>query len=425
MVDRLKKLSPEFKKVLKTASKLSAKSGYKIYLVGGVVRDLILRKKVFDLDIVVEGDAIKLASKLSKQLSSGFKRHHVFGTATVIWKGHKIDFVTARSEHYPHWGALPKVKPASLAEDLLRRDFSINAMAISLNKDDYGKLIDIYGGLTDLKKGFIRILHDRSFLEDPTRILRAIRFEQRFKCRFQPKTQYLLKQALKAKALKLVNPHRLRNELILILKEPKPYSYIRRVSSLCAFSFVDPKLKLNKLNFELFKNIEKALKQYQKRFRKQRQLEVWTIYLGAILINFSLKKIKAILHNFGFKKGERIIISSMRKGLLKIKKLDSKLKPKAIHQILDQYSLEAILFFYAYYSRIKLRKNIDYFLDELIHSRILLRGRDLKEIGLKPYTLYGKVLKSLNYVKLSKSLKTKEDELREVKRIFRGFQKRS
>lgn len=424
MVNRLKKLSPQFRRALKSVSTLSRSLNYKVYLVGGVARDLVLKKKVFDLDMVVEGDAIKLATKLAKQLKGEFRRHHSFGTATVSWQGHKIDFVRARSESYAHWGALPKVKPAHLAEDLLRRDFTINAMAISLNRSDYGKLIDLYGGLPDLKKGFIRILYDQSFLEDPTRILRAIRFQQRFKFRFQPQTLKLLKAALRKKALNLVNPHRLRNELILILKESKPYGYIKRLNQLEKFSFVDKGLRLKGKDFKLLLAIEKTLEHYQRNFKKPRQLEAWTIYLAGILVNFSLKKIKVILHNFGFKKGERIIVISIKKDLAKIKKLDSKLKSKAIHQILDQYSLEAILFFYAYYPKIKLRKNIEYFLNELIHSRIQLKGRDLKELGFAPPVLYGKILKTLSYAKFSKSLNTKDDEVKEARRIFKRLRRK-
>jgi len=188
MIDRLKKLSPQFKKVLKVSSALANSLGFKVYLVGGVVRDLILEKEVFDLDVVVEGDAIVFARELSKRLKSSFKKHHAFGTAVVEFDGHKIDFATARTEHYIHWGALPKVKPAALKQDLFRRDFTINAMAVSLNKKDYGKLIDLYNGLHDLRKGLVRALHKESFLEDPTRIIRAIRFEQRFSFKIEKDT---------------------------------------------------------------------------------------------------------------------------------------------------------------------------------------------------------------------------------------------
>jgi len=424
MVNRLKKLSFQFKKVLKLTSELSRKAGYKVYLVGGVVRDLLLGKEVFDLDIVVDGNAIKLASRLARQLNAEFRKHHAFGTATVGSQGKKVDFVTARRETYPHWGALPKVKPDSLAEDLLRRDFTINAIVIGLNKGDYGKLIDLYGGLKDLKRGLIRVLHSQSFLEDPTRIFRAIRFEQRFQFKIEPCSLRLLKQALRKDALNSVNSHRLRNELILILKEPEPRRCIKRLNDLLSFSFITPSLKLKGEDFKLFKRIEKALKQYQEKFEKPRQLQVWLVYLGAMLVRLSLREMKNVLHNFGFKKGERIIVTSMSEGFRKIKRLDSKVSPKVIHRILDQYSLEAILFFYAYYPRVKLRKNIEHFLEELIDSRIELKGRDLKELGFEPTVLYGRILKSVSYAKLSKSLKTKDDEIKEARRIFKRLRRK-
>ncbi|MCF7886969.1 MAG: hypothetical protein K9L71_00960, partial [Candidatus Omnitrophica bacterium] len=157
MINKLKRLNPQFKNVLKTSSKSAKRFGYNIYLVGGVVRDLLLNRPVFDLDIVVEGDAILLVKQIAKQLNEDFRRHHSFGTATLYHHGHKIDFATARKETYPHSGSLPKVKKSFLKEDLARRDFSINAMAISLNKKNYGELIDFYQGRQDLKNRSIRI----------------------------------------------------------------------------------------------------------------------------------------------------------------------------------------------------------------------------------------------------------------------------
>ena len=268
MVNRLKKLSPQFRSILKSSSALANSSGFDIYLVGGVVRDLILKRKVFDLDIVVEGNAIAFAKELAGLLKSEFRRHHSFGTATINFDGHKIDFATARTEKYSHRGALPKVSPASLDKDLLRRDFTINAMAISLNKADYGKLIDIYNGLEDLEKGLIRVLHPVSFQDDPTRILRAIRFEQRFSFEIEPGTFKLMKKALKEQSLELVGPHRLRDEIILILKESKPSNYIKRIKELVGFSFIGKAIELGRMSFLLLARIEEAVLYYEKRFKK-------------------------------------------------------------------------------------------------------------------------------------------------------------
>jgi len=418
MVNRLKKLPPRFQEVLKASSSLAGSLGFNIYLVGGVVRDLILARAIFDLDIVVEGEAIVFASHLAKRIGGSFKKHHAFGTATVYFNEHKIDFATARVEKYPHWGALPRIKPAALSQDLFRRDFTINAMAISLNKNNYGRLIDLYNGAQDLGKKLIRVLHKDSFLEDPTRILRAVRFEQRFNFIIEANTFRLMDEALSAKALKLVSPHRLREELILILKEPAPRRYIKRINELEKFSFLDPKLDFKEENFRFFLRIEKAVLRYQKKIRKNMS-QVWLMYLAGILINLPLKKIIKVFHDFGFRKREREMVISLKKNIHKIKKLDKNIKPETVYHILKPYALESIIFFYAYYPRKILRKNIDHFLDKLTDISLKVKGEDLKSFGLKPLTLYSKLLQKLLYAKIAKGLKSKKEEKKELKRIFR------
>ena len=423
MKNRLKKLSSQFKNILKTSSAIANSSEFNIYLVGGVVRDLILKRKVFDLDIVVEGNAIVFAKKLAKRLKSEFSCHHSFGTATLNLDGHKIDFATARIEEYSHRGALPKVLPASLAKDLLRRDFTINTMAISLNKTDYGKLIDLCNGLVDLKKGLIRILHPKSFQDDPTRILRAIRFEQRFSFKIEPGTFKFIKEALGEQSLELVGPHRLRDEIPLILKEPKPFDYIKRIKEFVVFSFIDKTIKLDRMSFLLLARIEESVLYYERRFKKHRKLEVWLLYLAAILIKLSPLRLKKFFHDFGFRKGERAVVSSIREGLNKIKKLEKHTKASNIYRILEPYSFESILFFYAYYQKRSLRKNIEHFLDKLVDIRLKIKGRDLKKMDLKPHILYSKILKKALYSKIDKGLKGKRQEAEEVKRIFKRHNK--
>jgi tRNA nucleotidyltransferase (CCA-adding enzyme) len=401
MVNRLKKLPPQFRKILKTASFLADSLGCEIYL--------------------VEGDAIIFAKKLADRLKAKFSRHHNFGTATLYFgeQEQRVDFATARTEEYAYPGALPKVKPASLVKDILRRDFSINAMAISLNKASYGTLIDLCKGADDLKKGLIRILHPKSFQDDPTRILRAIRFEQRFSFKIEPRTFKLMKQALKNHALELVGPHRLRDEIILTLKESKPYQCIRRIERLAGFAFLDQKIKLNAESFRIFLRIEKASNYYKKKFKKHRKLDVWLLYLAAILIKLSPLRIKRFFQRFGFRKGEKAIINSVREGLKQIKKLSRDAKPSDIYRALKAYSFESILFFYAYYQNKRLRKNIEHFLAELASINLKIKGKDLKRMGLKPYNLYSKVLRCTLYSKLDKGLKGKRKEAKEVERIFK------
>jgi tRNA nucleotidyltransferase (CCA-adding enzyme) len=418
MVNRLKTLSKEFKKILKATSLAAESIGFSIYLVGGVVRDLLLRKDIFDLDIVVEGDAAKLAERLAKDLGGTFNRHHAFGTATVIIGTKKIDFATARVEHYSRSGALPKVSPASLEDDLFRRDFTINAMAISLNKKDYGRLIDIYSGLKDLKNGTLCVLHEKSFLDDPTRILRALRFEQRFAFSFSADTSALLAEALNKKALNMVSDHRLGDELVLILKEPRPRRYIKRIDKLLGFSFIDRNLRLKIHHYSFLLRLEKIVKYYQGKYKNQRDLQAWVIYLAAIVVDIQSDTLSRFFHDFAFRKGERIIIHSIKNNLKSIKTVNKAQAPSKIYKALSDFSFEALVFFYAYYPLKQLRKNIDNFLSSYIHVKIKVKGKDLKALGLKPEKLYGEVFKKLLYSKLDQGFKYKRDELRQAKLIL-------
>ncbi|MCF7871000.1 MAG: CCA tRNA nucleotidyltransferase [Candidatus Omnitrophica bacterium] len=419
---RLKKLTPQFKNILKISSKIAKKSGYNIYLVGGVVRDLLLNRPVFDLDIVVEGDAILFVKRLAGCLGQSFRKHHSFGTATLYHDNHKIDFATARQEKYQHHGALPKVQPSCLEKDLARRDFSINAMAISLNKESYGQLIDFYGGRRDLKNGLIRILYPESFLDDSLRILRALRFEQRFSFRIEAKTFLLMEKAIKSGALKFVHSHRLRNELILFLNEPKPYKYIKRLYSLENLNFIDESIKLNKKDFRFFIRAESALKFYKKKFKENNEIKSWLVYLAGILLHLSDEKYLEVVNRFGFRKDQRDTISSIKKNLGKIRKLDYKKKNSEIYKILKNYSPEALVFFYAYFPKKNLRKNIRLFLEVLSQQKLKVKGKDLKKIGIQSSSFMGEILKELFYRKLDKGLEAKGEELREAKEVIQNKQ---
>ncbi|MDD4894296.1 MAG: hypothetical protein PHW54_03160, partial [Candidatus Omnitrophica bacterium] len=232
----LSKLPKEIRDFISVAGDVAFSCGMPVYLVGGFVRDLILGVDNLDLDIVVEGDGIKFAELLSLKLNAGLTLHRRFGTATlIIDKYFKVDIATARREYYPEPAHLPEVTCGTLKDDLIRRDFTINAMAVSINRRDFGTFIDCFGGKKDLAAKKIRVLHDLSFIDDPTRILRAIRFEQRYSFRIEPKTLKLLREAKRLKMLEKVQPQRLRDELILLLKENKPLKQLRRIKELIGF----------------------------------------------------------------------------------------------------------------------------------------------------------------------------------------------
>ena len=218
----LSRLNPESLALVRSIGVLAQEKGMAAYLVGGPVRDLLLKHPNIDLDIAVEGSGIRLADAFAGLHRDSKVTHYLaFKTATVqLSAGGVVDFATARQETYVRGGAFPAVKPSSIKEDLLRRDFTINAMAISINPDTWGTLIDPFGGRADLLSKKIRVLHENSFLDDPTRILRAARFKARLDFRMEAKTLKLLKSAIKIKVLDTIKPQRYLKDFNKVLKEP-------------------------------------------------------------------------------------------------------------------------------------------------------------------------------------------------------------
>ncbi len=190
-----------------------------VHLVGGAVRDLLLGQPVVDVDLAVEGDGPRTARELAARLDGDVSPHERFGTATVRAGTFAFDIAATRSETYPEPGALPVTQPAGLSEDLGRRDFAINAMAAALQGDELGHLHDPHGGSADLDAGVVRVLHDRSFIDDPTRLLRAVRYEVRLDFKMDEPTEELAREAARRKALATVSGPRIRDGLLDLLGE--------------------------------------------------------------------------------------------------------------------------------------------------------------------------------------------------------------
>ncbi|GAH88117.1 unnamed protein product, partial [marine sediment metagenome] len=221
LADKIEKHLPaELADFMHVAGKAAASQGQNLYLVGGVVRDLLLEKPNLDLDLVVEGDAIELAQQLAQTKQAKVTTHPQFHTAKLQWDKWSIDLATARSETYAKPGALPTVKPSSIEHDLSRRDFTINAMAVHLSPSRYGELIDIHRGREDLEHKLIHILHEKSFIDDATRIWRGLRYEQRLDFQLEKNTLKLLKQNIPM--LDTISGDRIRYELECILQEERP-----------------------------------------------------------------------------------------------------------------------------------------------------------------------------------------------------------
>jgi tRNA nucleotidyltransferase (CCA-adding enzyme) len=202
------------------------------FLVGGAVRDLLRGAGPADIDIAVEGDARSVGRAVAERLGSDAREYERFGTATVETPDTTYNFASTRQEVYDQPGELPRVSPASLEDDLRRRDFSINAMAVGLTGDDLGHLYDPAGGLADMEAGLVRVLHERSFLDDPTRLLRALRYAARLGFVLDPETERLAREAVAADALSTVSGARIRDELMDLLREVDAPSAIQRMREL-------------------------------------------------------------------------------------------------------------------------------------------------------------------------------------------------
>ncbi len=234
-------LPEDITRFIKKAGEAAQERQQRLYIVGGVVRDLLLERCNLDLDMVVEGDAIKLAHDLAEGLSARVTVHPRFGTATLRWGERSADIASARAETYARPGALPTVKPGTISDDLSRRDFTINAMAIELNPKRFGDIIDPHGGRQDIDSKLVRVMHDKSFIDDATRIWRALRYEQRLDFKLESATGELLKQC--TAWLGTVSGDRVRHELELVLKEEQPEKALLRADELGVLDRVHPSLK--------------------------------------------------------------------------------------------------------------------------------------------------------------------------------------
>jgi len=385
--------------LVKDISGQAAKQKQRVYLVGGVVRDLLIGYPNFDLDLVVEGDAVKLAQQVAETSQARLLAHHRFGTAKLGYENFTLDLATARKETYAEPGALPTVTPGTLQDDLLRRDFSINAMAISLASKDYGELVDPHKGKNDLEHRLIRILHNRSFSDDATRILRAIRYEQRLGFRLESQTAQLLK--LDIHMLDTISGDRIRHELELIFKEKQPEFVINRLAELGVLPRISPFLKGNGWIAEKF---DRA-----RRLNKPTQLP--SLYFCLLIYSFKVTEIEQLLARLNI---PTKLSKAMHDTLLLKTKLPfidtSPLKPSEIYYLLREYEPLAIQANAIASEPSMAQRYLQLFLTKLRYVRTSLDGEELKRLGISAGPEMGKVLQILHKAKLDGEVKTRADE---------------
>jgi tRNA nucleotidyltransferase (CCA-adding enzyme) len=380
-------------------SRQAGKLGQKVYLVGGAVRDLLMGYPSFDLDLVVEGDAVKLAHRVAETSHARLLAHHHFGTAKLRYQDLTIDLATARKETYARPGALPLVRPGALTDDLIRRDFSINAMAIALAANSYGELVDPYQGRTDLEHRLIRVLHPGSFSDDATRILRGVCYEQRFGFRFEARTARLLKRDIAM--LDTISGDRIRHELEHIFEEHQPELVIKRLGDLGVLHRISPSLKGDG---QIAEGFGKA-----RRLKKSSQLP--SLYFCLLIYSFDEKDLERFLIRLNMPaKLSRAMRDTLRlKTTLLLLDRPSP-KPSQIYYLLREYEPVAIQANALASESARIQHRLRLFLTTLRHVKTALDGEELKKLGISPGPEMGRVLQILHKAKLDGEVHTKAEE---------------
>ncbi len=409
---------PENLSLLDTIAETAKRTGVRVYLVGGVVRDIILGIPNEDLDIVVEGDAIAFAHLLGQRLRGKIVSYPPFGTAILfLADGRRIDFASARHEFYPFPGASPQVEYANLRRDLFRRDFTVNAMAISLCPGSFGELFDFFGGLRDLERKVLRVLHPLSFVEDPARAIRAVRFEGKYGFSIEPFTMSLLKQTVRESFLTKIKPDRLREELRFILDLPDFPRYLFRMYQLDMFPSIFPGCIWKKEFEETY----------------ERLLALFDVYDTSLCDSFLLK-LSPLFGSMdpGYLEDLRIRLSLAKKSVQKIalflrerdrtvKRLSQdSLKNSEIYLLCFPLPFEFLLLLIAEYQGSVVAERIEKYLNEWRAVRPILGGHVLQALGVPKGPTYGRILQELLLAQIDGEIHTPE----EGKEFVRSFLER-
>ena len=403
---RLDRLRPAFEAIAAVAE------GYDgVYLVGGTVRDILLGERSFDVDIAVEGDAIAFAETLAEALGGRAHPHERFGTGVVLYGEHgRIDVVTARTEFYEQPAALPTVEHSTIREDLFRRDFTINAMAVSLKGEDFGRLVDPFGGRRDLEEGTVRVLHNLSFIDDPTRIFRAVRYEARYGFRMDGQTERLARSCIEMGLVGDLSSARLRDELVALLEEPAAPRAIVRLGELGAGRAIHPHLAADDEAAELLERL--------RRLRDRHGLDVpsWRLGLEALARRLTPDELYDWTSRLKVRRRDADrIAAAVTVGPRIVERLKGgDLPPSEIVLLAEPYAPDAPLFALALE---ELEPLHEYF-RRLQKVRLEISGADLAELGLDESPRVGEILEELRRRKLNGQLDGRESELAAARELI-------
>ncbi len=385
--------------LIRDAGIKASKLGLDLFLVGGAVRDLFLDRGNFDLDLVVEGDAIGLARELARNEPVKLTAHARFGTARLNFNDFSLDLATARRESYEKPGALPTVSPGTINDDLRRRDFSINAMAVCLTPERFGELIDLYHGKEDIDHRLVRVLHPDSFIDDATRIFRALRYKQRLDFALEPITAELLVRD--AVMIDTISGDRIRHELELILREGYPELVLKLAREVGALSKLHQSLRADDWLVERF---ERARQLYRRR-------ESANLYLCLLVYSLTVEENEQFLSHLNFPKRQA---QTMRQTLYlkaQLHRLDTlQIMPSDVYQLLCNYMSPAIQANMLASESKVVQQHLQSYLARLRYIRPILTGDDLIVMGIPPGPELGEALAALYKAKLNREVKTRRDE---------------
>jgi len=368
------------------------------YIVGGIVRDLFLDRPNYDIDIVVGCDAIKLARKMAKESELLLTEHLRFGTATLNYDSFRIDLATTRSEHYSRPGALPIVTTGTIVDDLSRRDFSINAMAIYISPKRFGELADLHNGRYDIENKCIRILHDRSFVDDATRMFRALRYEQRLHFTIEDTTLKLMKRDLDY--IDTISGDRIRHEIELFFREEQPELMLNRASALGIMRKLHPCLNNNQFRNRTFKVARETGKQNQT-----------SLYWCLFLYELTDQESGDIILRLNPSKTIATAIQEMQLLKSKLPYLNEpRIRPSDIYALLHGYSSAAIQANAVATELPLVQENLNLYLSKLRYVKCSLNGDDLQQIGVPAGTAIGQMLKTLRDARLNGLINSKKQE---------------
>lgn len=407
--------------LLQRMGELGERLNFGVYTVGGFVRDILLRRPNLDIDIVVEGDGIVFSRIFAKEQGIRVRTHKKFNTAVLIFPdGMKIDVVTARLEYYQYPAALPVVEFGSLKMDLYRRDFTINTLAVDLRPGRFGHLIDFFGGQRDIKEKTIRILHSLSFVEDPTRILRAIRLEQRFGFQIGLQTERLMQNAVRIGLIEKLGGYRLFHELQLILMEDDPVPALRRMDEFQLLSALMPGMKWTERHEKLFRALKEVLSWYELSFLDE-NIEKWWIYFCALFDGLMFSQLKEVCNRLDLPEGQKQrLLTTFKNIYMAMRHLEAVEDPlpSVTYRILNGLTTEELLILMARAEIPDVRKGVNLYLTRYRYEKTEIRGQDLKEAGVPPGPIYRKILDELFYARLDGLVKSRQEEWAYIRRHY-------